>query len=171
MCLCWPQVSCWLEDVHPQWNEGQLGQGESREANEAQRAWDMGTAGQSGGQQGRHLGEAHRSAEHIHTGTLTFQQVFERTDFTVYTRSCYTWRYFFLCVKSIVSIYFNDAGVYFIIDRWSWIRSQELTQVASWRFLCQVWIDELEVFRLWSDHSEWTLKPNVNRCLDIQRFT
>ena len=47
----------------------------------------MGTAGQSGGQQGRHLGEAHRSAEHIHTGTLTFQQVFERTDFTVYTRS------------------------------------------------------------------------------------
>lgn len=89
MCLCWPQVSCWPEDIHPQWNEGQLGEGESREANEAQRAGDMGTAGQSGGQQGRHLGEAHRSAEHIQTGILTIQQLFERTgstDFTIYTR-------------------------------------------------------------------------------------
>ena len=49
----------------------------------------MGTAGQSGGQQGHHLGEAHRSAEHIQTGILTFQQLFERTvstDFTIYTR-------------------------------------------------------------------------------------
>lgn len=44
-----------------------MGQGESRAENEAQRARDVGTAGQSGGQQGRHLGEAHRSAENIQT--------------------------------------------------------------------------------------------------------
>lgn len=38
-----------------------MGQAASRAANEAQRATDMGATAQSGGQQGRHLGEAHRS--------------------------------------------------------------------------------------------------------------
>lgn len=55
------QVSCRHEDVYTQWNEGCVGQGASWPANEAQGAADVGTAAQYGGQQGCHLGEAHRS--------------------------------------------------------------------------------------------------------------
>lgn len=55
------QVSSRPKGVQPQWDEGRVGQGESREEDEAQGAGDVGAAAQSAGKQGRHLGEAHRS--------------------------------------------------------------------------------------------------------------
>lgn len=61
------QVPQRCEGVHPQWNKRRVGAGQSRAAHEAQRAADVGTTGQSGGQQGRHLAEAHRSESKTQT--------------------------------------------------------------------------------------------------------
>lgn len=60
------QVPFRHKGIYPQWDERNMGAGESRATNETQRARDMGTIAQSRGQQGLHLGEAYRSVLCIH---------------------------------------------------------------------------------------------------------